>query len=85
MKRYLSLILALAAVFFACHTLLPRLARGPGMDVVRANLRSGVEATAYFYTEIEDFSQYERAARDAAGPRPREEAEQGTSIGPPIP
>ena len=33
------------------------------MDVVRSNLRSGVEATAYFYTEIEDFSQYERAVK----------------------
>jgi hypothetical protein len=70
-KRYLSLILALAAVFLACHSLLPRLARGPGMNVVRANLRSGVDATAYFYTDLDDFSKYEKAVRrDAARHHP---------------
>jgi hypothetical protein len=61
MKRFLSLILALTAVFLACHSLLPRLARAPGMDVVRSNLASGVDATAYFYSEMDDFSQYVRA------------------------
>ena len=66
MKGFVSLILALAAIFLACHSLLPRLARTPGMEVVRRNLRSGVDATAYFYTEMEGFSQYERAVRREA-------------------
>jgi hypothetical protein len=33
------------------------------MDVVRANLESGVDATAYFYTDLDDFSKYEKAVR----------------------
>jgi hypothetical protein len=69
-RRYLSLILALAAIFLACHSLLPRLARLPGMDVVRGNLQSGVDATAYFYTELENSAGYERAASPGAE-RPR--------------
>jgi len=65
MKQLLSLILALALIFLLCHSVLPRLAQGPGMDVVRSNLRSGVDATAYFYTEMDDFSDYERGVRQA--------------------
>jgi len=65
MRRLLSLILALALIFLACHSALPWLARGPGMEVVRSNLRSGVDATAYFYTEMDGFSDYARAVRPA--------------------
>jgi hypothetical protein len=65
MKKLLSLILALALIFFICHSALPRLAQGPGMGVVRSNMQSGVDATAYFYTEMDDFSDYELAVRQA--------------------
>lgn len=68
MRGLISLILALALIFLACRSALPWLARGPGMDVVRSNLRSGVDATAYFYTEMDGFSDYERAVRPGHPP-----------------
>ena len=52
-------------MFVVCHTVLPRLARAPGMEVVRANMQRDFDVTAYFYTELGDYLRYERACRDS--------------------
>ena len=65
LRRVATLLGAAAMVFMLCHYLLPRLARAPGMDVVRANMRRDFDVTAYFYTELGDYLQYERALRDS--------------------
>lgn len=36
----------------------------PGMEVVRNNIESGIDADAYFYSEVSDFHQYEEAVRN---------------------
>lgn len=35
--------------------------RLPVMEVVRSNIQSGIDADAYFYSEIEGFGKYEDA------------------------
>ncbi len=65
LKRFVALIGAVAAILIICHSLLPRLARAPGMDVVRANMRQDFNVGAYFYTELGDYLQYEQALRDS--------------------
>jgi len=39
-------------------------ARLPLMEVVRRNIQSGVDADAYFYSEIEDFAKHEKAVAE---------------------
>jgi hypothetical protein len=34
------------------------------LEVVRNNLESGVDADAYFYSEVRDFNKYEEAIRE---------------------
>ena len=76
LKKWMALLGATALLFLVCHCLLPRLAAAPGMDVIRSNIRSDIDATAYFYTEIDDFLQFERAVRDCpfAGGEPSQPA-----------
>lgn len=61
LKRIATLLGVLTAVLILCHSVLPRLARAPGMDVVRANMRQDFNVGAYFYTELGDYLQYEKA------------------------
>lgn len=65
--RKLATLIGIAAlIFLICHSLLPKLAESPCLEVVQSNLHSGVDATAYFYTELDDFLQYERAVVEGA-------------------
>jgi hypothetical protein len=63
LAKFLKLLGAAALVFLLCHTVLPRLAKAPGFEVVRSNLRHDFDATAYFYTELDNFNEYEKAVR----------------------
>jgi hypothetical protein len=36
----------------------------PSLEVVRNNIRTGVDADAYFYSEIDNFHQYEEAVQN---------------------
>jgi len=61
--KWLKLFGAAILIFLLCHTVLPRLAEAPCLEVVRSNLRQDLDATAYFYTELDNFSEYEKAVR----------------------
>ncbi len=61
LKRIATLLGISTAVLILCHSVLPRLARAPGMDVVRANMQQDFDVGAYFYTELGNYLQYERA------------------------
>lgn len=61
--KCLRLFGAAVLIFLLCHTVLPRLAEVPCLEVVRSNLRQDLDATAYFYTELDDFSKYEEAVK----------------------
>ena len=62
-KKYMRLFGAAVFIFVICHAVLPRLTRVPCLEVVRNNVRQDIDATAYFYTEMDDFSKYEEAVK----------------------
>jgi len=66
MKGYLKLFGATLLIFLLCYSVLPRLSRAPCLEVVRSNMTHDLDATAYFYTELDDFSKYEQAVRRAS-------------------
>jgi len=47
---------AVLALFSAVHL--------PVMEVIRNNIRTGIDADAYFYSEVENFRQYEEAVAE---------------------
>jgi hypothetical protein len=61
--KYFKLFGSVALIFLLCHTVLPRLSKAPCLEVVRSNARLDIDATAYFYTELDDFGKYEEAVR----------------------
>ena len=63
MKKYLRLLGATFLIFLLCYSVLPRLSKAPCLEVVRSNMTRDLDATAYFYTELDDFSKYEQAVR----------------------
>ena len=56
--KWLQLMLFAGLILCLC-LLLPRLAAAPFMEVVRSNIERDIDATAYFYSDLDDFSQYE--------------------------
>ena len=63
-KRCLkSALLGLSALFCFVVLLLSAV-RLPVMEVVRSNLRTGVDADAYFYSDIEGFEMFEERVRE---------------------
>lgn len=71
-QRWKTILLGLGLI--ACIVLfLFAAVRFPVMEVVRNNVRSGVAADAYFYSEVEGFERYEAAVaakRRAVDPWP---------------
>ncbi len=60
-RKSAKLILAIALLGGLILGVLPRIERIRCLEVVRNNARSDIEATAYFYTEINGFGRFEEA------------------------
>ncbi|MFC1525868.1 hypothetical protein ACFL6X_03540 [Candidatus Latescibacterota bacterium] len=61
LRRFLTLVAVAAAIAFVCSEVLPRAATTPLLQVVKSNLDNDIDATAYFYTEMEEYPQWEEA------------------------
>ena len=62
-RNWASIVLGLGAV--ACIVvILFSAVRLPVMKVVRQNIQSGVDADAYFYSDVEDFEKHEAAVAE---------------------
>ena len=66
MRRVTRLLIAVSFLVLLFCVLLPRLTHLPWLQVVQNNLESDLDATAYFYTELEEFHRYEEAIRGDA-------------------
>lgn len=62
--RWIKFIFSALAIVLICVILLPRLARVRQLEVVRNNIENSIDATAYFYNDIEDFSRFEKALNE---------------------
>ena len=62
--QWLKLIGAIFVIVSMCGLLLPRLARVPQLEVVRLNIENDIDATAYFYSDMDDFGRFEKAVRE---------------------
>jgi len=62
--QWLKLIGAVLVIVSLCGLLLPRLAQVPQFEVVRHNIESDIDATAYFYSDMDDFDRFEQAVRE---------------------
>lgn len=56
-KNILLVIVALPCIILTLFAAV----RLPVMEVVRNNIQSGIDADAYFYSEVEGFEEYEAA------------------------
>jgi hypothetical protein len=62
-KAYLKLALAIILLIIFSFVILPGMAAVPFFNVVQHNLCKDLDATPYFYTEVENFEKYERAVK----------------------
>ena len=73
-RRWKTILLGLGLMSCTILFLLAAV-RLPFMEVVRNNLHSGVDADAYFYSEVEGFERHEEAVaakRQAMDPLPEQ-------------
>jgi hypothetical protein len=58
--QWLKLCGTVILIILICALLLPRLAQVEQLEIVRHNMENDIDATAYFYSDIEDFSRFEK-------------------------
>ena len=65
MKRsaWLRLVMVSGLIALFCAFILPGLSRTRFLAVVRNNLSEDIDATAYFYTEIDGFNRFEQGVK----------------------
>ena len=58
LREWLMFITSLFIVYLLSFVALPRVAQLDCCSVIRHNMEKGIDPTAYFYTEVEDFDKY---------------------------
>jgi hypothetical protein len=61
--RWVKFICITLVIFLVFGALLPRLAQVEQLEIVRHNIENDIDATAYFYSDIDDFDRFEKALR----------------------
>lgn len=62
--QWLKLCGSVILIILICAVFLPRIKDMRPLEVIRNNVENDIDATAYFYGDIEDFSRFETALRE---------------------
>ncbi len=72
-NRLIILIVLIAAIVLVGYYVLPNIARLSWLETVRNNMKHDIEATAYFYTEVEDYRVFEKEIMKAVSKKNKQE------------
>ncbi len=62
-KQIVSLVGITTVILIVGHYALPNITRLSWMEIIRNNIEKDIETTAYFYTEVEEYPDFEKEVK----------------------